>query len=147
MVPKGAFHCYNFMMNLRPIKFQGHPRCNIWENEDLLNSETDTQNISTELECWKYFGKDLGQMGKRGDHPWSPLNASKSSSNSGWVFFQKRCLFYEKSSWNLTFSCDFPWCFRWTLVTSPYLSHVLTYFQVCLSNILWVLPRQELVLY
>ena len=49
MIPKGAFHCYNFMIYLR-LKFQGHSRCNVWENEDLLNSETDTQNIHTELE-------------------------------------------------------------------------------------------------
>lgn len=89
-----------------------------WRSIKFRNRHTEHQHRTGML---KILWQRLGQMGKRGDHPWSPLNASKSSSNSGWVFFQKRCLFYEKKSWNLSFSCDFAWCLRWTLITSPYL--------------------------
>lgn len=73
------------MINLGYTKFQGHSRCNMWENEDLFNSERDTLNIRSaqNQSAENTLAKTLVK-GRKGVIIHAVLlNASRSLSNSG----------------------------------------------------------------
>lgn len=127
-----CFGCYNFMMNLKYITFQGHSRSNIWVNEDLLSPETDTEHWHR-TECRKYLGKDLAQGEERCDYPQKPFKWLKVIKWFMINLLWGEIPFYEKRSWDLPLPWDLPWC----------LSHL----PMCRLNTLWVPPAQELGLW